>query len=116
MLKSTEGFTRLIPTLVCLVGYALSFGLVAQVVQRMPVGVVYAIWSGVGTAAVAGIGIVFVGESLDLAKALGLVLVILGVVALNLGGASLGRRSSAGGVFGSVVRDCPGGSAPVGHP
>jgi small multidrug resistance pump len=88
MLKATDGFSRLVPTLVCLACYALSFGLVAQVVQRMPVCVVYAIWSGVGTAAVAGIGVAFLGESLDVAKTLGLVLVILGVVALNLGGAS----------------------------
>ncbi|RJS46726.1 DMT family transporter [Nocardioides cavernaquae] len=85
MLKTTEGFSRLLPTLGCLTGYAVSFALVAQVVQRMPVGVVYAIWSGVGTAAVAGIGIVFLDETLTPARAAGLVFVILGVVALNLG-------------------------------
>lgn len=85
MLKTTEGFTRVLPTLACLAGYAVSFALVAQVVQRMPVGVVYAVWSGVGTAAVAGIGVAFLGESLNAVKAVGLVLVIIGVVALNLG-------------------------------
>jgi small multidrug resistance pump len=84
LLKTTEGFSRLVPTLACLAGYALSFTLVAHVVQRMPVGVVYAIWSGLGTAAVAGIGVVFLGESLGPVKTMGLVLVILGVVALNL--------------------------------
>lgn len=85
LLRSTDGFTRLLPTLGCLTGYAVSFALVAQVVQRMPVGVVYAIWSGVGTAAVAGIGVMFLGETITLARAVGLVLVVLGVVALNLG-------------------------------
>lgn len=85
MLKTTAGFTRLVPTLLCLTGYAVSFTLVAQVVQRMPVGVVYAIWSGVGTAAVAGLGVVFHDESLGALQVLGLVLVILGVVALNVG-------------------------------
>lgn len=85
MLKTTEGFSRLLPTLGCLSGYAVSFALVAQVVQRMPVGLVYAIWSGVGTAAVAAIGVVFLGEALTPAKAVGLVLVIVGVLALNLG-------------------------------
>jgi small multidrug resistance pump len=84
LLKATDGFTRLVPTAVCLACYALSFGLVAQVVQRLPVGVVYAVWSGVGTAAVAGIGVVFLGESLGVVRVLGLVLVIAGVVALNL--------------------------------
>lgn len=85
MLKTTDGFSRLLPTVACLAGYAVSFTLVAQVVQRMPVGVVYAIWSGVGTAAVAGIGIVFLDEAITPAKAAGLVFVVLGVVALNLG-------------------------------
>jgi small multidrug resistance pump len=85
LLKATDGFTRLVPTAVCLACYALSFGLVAQVVQRLPVGVVYAVWSGVGTAAVAGIGVVFLGESLGLVRVLGLALVIAGVLALNLG-------------------------------
>ena len=85
LLKATDGFTRLVPTAVCLACYALSFGLVAQVVQRLPVGVVYAVWSGVGTAAVAGIGVVFLGESLGLVRVIGLGLVIAGVVALNLG-------------------------------
>jgi len=85
LLKATDGFTRLVPTAVCLACYALSFGLVAQVVQRLPVGVVYAVWSGVGTAAVAGIGVVFLGESLGLIRVIGLGLVIAGVVALNLG-------------------------------
>src|SRR5690349_20604830 len=88
MLKSTQGFTRLAPTLLCLTGYALSFAVVAQVVQKLPVGIVYAIWSGVGTAAVAGISVLWLGESLSPVKVVGLLLVILGVVALNLGGAS----------------------------
>ena len=84
MLKTTAGFTRLVPTVLCLTGYAVSFALVAQVVQRMPVGVVYAIWSGVGTAAVAGIGVAFLGETLSPLTGAGLVLVIAGVVMLNL--------------------------------
>lgn len=85
MLKTTAGFTRLVPTALCLSGYAVSFALVAQVVQRMPVGVVYAIWSGVGTAAVAAIGVTFLGESMSPVMTAGLVLVIAGVLMLNLG-------------------------------
>lgn len=85
MLKTTAGFTRLVPTVLCLSGYAVSFALVAQVVQRMPVGVVYAIWSGVGTAAVASIGVVFLDEAVSVPMVAGLVLVIAGVVLLNLG-------------------------------
>ncbi|RHW28529.1 QacE family quaternary ammonium compound efflux SMR transporter [Nocardioides immobilis] len=84
-LTATAGFTRPLPTLLVVSGYAASFALIAQVVQRMPVGVVYAVWSGVGTAAVAGIGVMFLGESLGPVKVLGLALVVVGVVALNLG-------------------------------
>ena len=67
-----------------MVGYALSFGLVAQVVQRLEVGLVYAIWSACGTALVAAIGIAVYGEALTVVKVAGLALVISGVVVLSL--------------------------------
>lgn len=85
MLKATEGFTRIGPTALCLAGYLFAFTAVARVVQHMPVGVVYAVWSGAGTAAVAAIGVLFLDEQLDAARAAGIALVIVGVVLLNLG-------------------------------
>ncbi|GGM37763.1 DMT family transporter [Dactylosporangium sucinum] len=87
MIKSTEGFTRLWPTVGTLVGYALSFVFLAQAVKAVPVGVAYAVWSGLGTAAIVAIGAVFLGEPLSLTKVVGVALVIGGVVILNLGGA-----------------------------
>lgn len=87
MLKATEGFTRLWPTVVCLTGYGVAFALLAQAVRELPVSVVYAMWSGLGTAAVAAIGAVFLGEPLTVPKVIGLGLVVAGVVVLNLGGA-----------------------------
>ncbi|WP_242643541.1 DMT family transporter [Streptomyces laculatispora] len=86
-MKYSEGFTRLWPSLVTVVGYLLAFSLLAQTLKTMSMGTAYAIWAGIGTAAVAVIGILFMGESGNLVKVAGVVLVIAGVVVLNLGGA-----------------------------
>ncbi|ROO88616.1 small multidrug resistance pump [Actinocorallia herbida] len=87
LLKSTEGFSRLLPTLVCLAGYGLSFVLLAQGIARgLQVGVAYAIWAGVGTALIAAIGVLFLDEPVNAAKVAGVVLVVAGVVTLNLSG------------------------------
>ncbi|MGX4692902.1 DMT family transporter [Streptomyces sp. JNUCC 63] len=86
-MKYSEGFSRLGPSLVTLVGYVVSFALLAQTLKTLSIGTAYAIWSGVGTAAVAAIGLVLFGEGLTLAKVAGIVLIIGGVVVLSLGGA-----------------------------
>ncbi|WP_415954222.1 DMT family transporter [Streptomyces sp. KLOTTS4A1] len=86
-MKYSEGFTRLWPSLGTVLGYLLAFTLLAQTLKTMQVGTAYAIWAGIGTAAVAAIGMVFLGESTSAAKLLGIALVIGGVVLLNLGGA-----------------------------
>lgn len=87
LLKSTQGFTRLWPTVGCLTGYAVAFALLSQAVKQVPVGVAYAMWSGLGTAAIVAIGVVFLGESMSATKLLGVALIIAGVVLLNLRGA-----------------------------
>ncbi|GAA0489601.1 multidrug resistance protein Mmr [Paractinoplanes deccanensis] len=86
LLKSTDGFTRLWPTLACLAGYAVSFLALALCVRDLPVGVVYAVWSAVGTAAIVAIGAAFLGEPLTVPKVVGVSLIIAGVVTVNLGG------------------------------
>ncbi|MGP3978328.1 DMT family transporter [Streptomyces sp. 8N114] len=86
-MKYSDGFSRLVPSLVTAVGYLVAFVLLAQTLKSMSVGTAYAIWSGAGTAAIALIGMVFIGEAVTAAKILGLLLVICGVVVLNLGGA-----------------------------
>ena len=86
LLPRTAGFTVLLPSLAVLAGYALSFVLLAQVVKTLPVAVAYAIWSAAGTAAVAAIGAVFLGQSLSGWQVGGLALVVAGVVLLQLGG------------------------------
>lgn len=86
-LKLSDGLTRLLPSVVVAVGYILSFVLLAQVLRQLQVSVAYAIWSGVGTAAITVIGISALKEPVTAAKILGIVLIIGGVVTLNLAGA-----------------------------
>ncbi|WP_306183733.1 MULTISPECIES: multidrug efflux SMR transporter [unclassified Streptomyces] len=86
-MKYSDGFSRLGPSLVTLVGYVLSFFLLAQTLKSVSIGTAYAIWAGIGTAAVAALGLVLFGEGLSTAKVAGIVLIIGGVVVLNLGGA-----------------------------
>lgn len=85
-MKYSDGFTRLWPTLGTAAGYLVAFALLAQTLKTMSVGTAYAIWSGVGTAAIAVIGMVFIGEAVNAARITGILLVIAGVVVLNLGG------------------------------
>ncbi|MCL6674570.1 MULTISPECIES: DMT family transporter [Streptomyces] len=86
-MKFSEGFSRLVPSLVTVVGYVVSFVLLAQTLKTVSVGTAYAIWAGIGTAAIAVIGLLFFGEAMTAAKVAGMVLIIAGVVVLNLGGA-----------------------------
>jgi small multidrug resistance pump len=87
LLKLSDGFSKLWPTVGSLAGYAVAFMLLALVVRDMSVGVAYAVWSGLGTAAIVAIGVLFLNESVTATKVAGVLLVIGGVVTLNLGGA-----------------------------
>lgn len=86
-MKYSEGFSKLVPSLITGAGYVVAFALLAQALKTLQVGTAYAIWSGVGTAAVAAIGALFLGESMNLAKIAGIVLIVAGVAVLNMGGA-----------------------------
>ncbi|MBJ6619073.1 DMT family transporter [Streptomyces sp. DHE17-7] len=86
-MKYSEGFSRLGPSLLTALAYVLSFALLAQTLKILAVGTAYAIWAGVGTAAIAAIGVLFMGEGMTVTKAAGIGLIIVGVVVLNLGGA-----------------------------
>lgn len=86
-LPRTQGFRDPGWTVVVMAGYALSIWLLAVVIKQIPVSVAYAVWSGLGTAGIAVIGVMFLGERIDLVKALALALIIVGVVVLNLHGA-----------------------------
>lgn len=86
-LKLSDGFSRTGWSVVVVAGYIASFALLAQVLRlKMEVGVAYAVWAGVGTAAIALIGVLFLGEGLSPAKVGGIILIIAGAVLLNLAG------------------------------
>ena len=86
LLPKAAGFTQPSWSIVVVAGYALSIWMLALVVRAIPVSIAYAVWAGVGTAAVALIGFFFLGESMSWLKATSLGLILLGVVGLNLVG------------------------------
>nr|WP_218877047.1 SMR family transporter [Nocardioides marinisabuli] len=86
-LPRTDGFTRPGWTAVVVAGYAVALWLLSLVVRTMPVSVAYAVWAGLGTALVAVVGVVLLGEPLGWVRAVSLGLVVVGVVGLNLSGA-----------------------------
>jgi small multidrug resistance pump len=81
-LKASDGFSRPAPSLVVVAGYLASFALLGAVLRELPVGIVYAVWSAVGTVGVALLGLVLFGETMNPAKALGIALVVGGVALL----------------------------------
>ncbi len=83
-LKQSEGFTRPIPSLVALIGYAAAFYCLSLALRSVPTGIAYAIWSGVGVVLVALIAWLFQGQRLDLPAILGMALIVAGVLVLNL--------------------------------
>lgn len=83
-LKSAEGFTRFWPSVIVVVSYALSFYLLSLTLKSIPVGVVYAVWSGVGMVLLAVIGAVFFKQMLDTPAMIGIGLILAGVVVINL--------------------------------
>jgi small multidrug resistance pump len=83
-LKSAEGFTRLWPSVIVVVSYALSFYLLSLTLKTIPVGVVYAVWSGVGMVLLAVIGAVFFKQMLDTPALIGIGLIMAGVIVINL--------------------------------
>lgn len=86
-LAHADGFRHPVWTPIVIAGYVISIGLLALVVREIPVSVAYAVWSGVGTAAIAVVGASFLGESMNLAKGAAIAMIATGVVILNLSGA-----------------------------
>lgn len=90
-LKSSMGFTRLWPSLLTILFYALAFYLLSLPLRTMPVGIVYAIWSGCGIALLAMIDLFWFRVHIDFAGFLGLGLIVAGVLVINLFSSTLGH-------------------------
>ena len=85
MLKMSEGFTVLVPSLLVVVAYVISFGLFVFVLKHVPLGLAYGIWGGLGTVATTVIGCVIWSEPFFLYTGLGIALVVSGIVLMNAG-------------------------------
>ncbi len=83
-LKKTEGFSRFVPSLITIAGYSAAFYFLSLTLRSIPVGVAYAIWSGVGIVLISAIGWIVFGQKLDLPAVLGMALIVAGVVILNV--------------------------------
>ena len=83
-LKETQGFTRLVPSAVAVVGYALAFYFLSLPLRSMPVGVVYAIWCGAGIILITAIGWLWFRQTLDIPAIIGMGFIMAGVMIINL--------------------------------
>ena len=83
-LTRSESFTRLYPSVITIIGYALAFWLLSHPLKVMPTGIVYAIWSGLGIVLIAGISLIWLDQKLDVPAFVGLSFILTGVLIVNL--------------------------------
>lgn len=83
-LKQSQGFTRLVPTVLFVVFALVSFVLLSLAMRSLPVGTAYAVWTGIGAAGTVLIGILFLGESTQVARLVSITLIVAGVVGLRI--------------------------------
>ncbi|GIR49490.1 MAG: multidrug transporter [Burkholderiaceae bacterium] len=82
-LKASDGFTKIYPVFIVIIGYSITFIALAKVLQVLPVAIIYAIWSGLGITLVAVAGWFFFGEKLGVNEIIGIFLIIVGIVVLK---------------------------------
>ena len=84
-LKASDGFTKIVPSIIVIAGYAIAFFFLSLTLkQNINIGVVYAIWSGVGVSLISVIGYLYYKQTLDIPAVLGIALIIIGVMIINL--------------------------------
>ena len=83
-LRAAAGFTRLWPSVVVVIGYAMAFFFLSLTLRVIPVGMAYAIWSGLGVVAISVVAYVVYGQSLDAPALIGMALIVAGVLVINL--------------------------------
>jgi len=90
-LKFSDGFTKLLPSVIVVIGYGLSFYLLSLSLRVFPIGIAYAVWSGVGLVLTVIAGIIIWRETLDWARVLGIVLILAGIILINVFSKSTGH-------------------------
>ncbi|MDC9596089.1 quaternary ammonium compound efflux SMR transporter SugE [Xenorhabdus anantnagensis] len=83
-LKYTQGFSRLMPSVITISAMTVSVGLLAYAMKNLPAGTAYAVWTGIGAVGTAIFGIMVLGESANFARVLSLVLIVIGIIGLKL--------------------------------
>lgn len=83
-LKASAGFTKVIPSVIVVVGYGLSFYFLSLVLKAIPIGIAYAVWAGLGIVLLALVGWVFWGQTLDTPALIGIALILAGVIIMNV--------------------------------
>lgn len=83
-LKSSAGFTKLLPSLLVVAGYGVAFYFLSLTLRTIPIGIAYAVWSGVGIVLIALVGWLVFGQKLDTPALLGMGLIVAGVVVMNV--------------------------------
>ena len=84
MLKASDGFTKLLPSIITFIGYSVSFYFLSMVLKYIPIGISYAIWSGLGIVLISIVGLLVFKQELDLRGIFGMVLIISGVIVIHL--------------------------------
>lgn len=93
-LKSSEGFTKLLPSAIVVVTYVIAFYFLGLTLKTLPVGIAYAVWAGAGVALITLVGYLFFGQALDAPAIIGIVLIASGVAVINLFSASVRHGGS----------------------
>lgn len=83
-MKQSDGFTKLVPSLVVVVSYLLAFYFLSLTLKTIPTGVAYAIWSGCGVVLITAVAWIFQGQKLDVPAIAGMGLIVTGVIVMNL--------------------------------
>jgi len=83
-LKYSQGFSKLVPSLITVTFIVLSFFSVSQAMKTIPIGTAYAVWAGIGAAGTVGTGIIFFGDSCGLIRLIALMMIIIGIIGIKL--------------------------------
>lgn len=83
-LKSSEQFTKLVPSIITIVGYFAAFYFLSLALKTIPIGIAYAIWSGIGIVLITLIGLFIFNQKLDLPAIIGLAFILIGVIIINI--------------------------------
>lgn len=83
-LQASQQFSKVVPSVICVIAYAAAFYLLSLALKFMPVGILYAVWSGLGIVLIAAIGYAVFGQKLDVPAILGIAMILAGILVIHL--------------------------------